>query len=65
MSWYRDTFTLLYFTLLTLLCYENQPIDAVCGENHTKQACTFYGKNAEFKYDWVGGTCNNHWALKG
>jgi len=40
-------------------------IIADCSEMHTKHINTLCGQNAEFLNVKPGGTCRNHWALKG
>jgi hypothetical protein len=40
-------------------------IIAVCSEIHTKHINTRCGQNVEFVNVKPGGTCSNHWALKG
>jgi hypothetical protein len=34
-------------------------------ENHTEHTDTLYGQNVEFWCVKAGGTCSDHWALKG
>jgi hypothetical protein len=34
-------------------------------ENHTDDTNTLCGQNVGFYYVKAGGTCSNHWALKG
>jgi len=38
---------------------------AVCSEIHTKHINTLCGQNVEFVSVKPGGTCSDHWALKG
>jgi hypothetical protein len=40
-------------------------IIAVCSEIHTKHINTLCGQNVEFVNVKLGGTYNDHWALKG
>jgi hypothetical protein len=40
-------------------------IIAVCSEIHNKHTKTLCGQNVEFVNVKSGGTCSNHWALKG
>ena len=44
--------------------YENQMVDAVFRENHTKHADTFCGQREWFLNVTTGGKCSNHCALK-
>jgi len=37
----------------------------VCSQIHTKHTNTLCGRNVELWNVKLGGTCSNHWALKG
>ena len=43
----------------------NREIIAVCSEMHTKHMNTLCGQNVELLIVKPGGTCSNHWGLKG